>query len=217
MIYDPYMKYRKFHLRMDGPNNILKTQVVIVGAGPTGLSMAAQLFRYNIDFVILEKNENTTPLSKAIVVQARTLEIFQELGIAGKAMQEGQINTALNLFYKGKQRVSVNFAGLGEGLSAFSFALSLEQSKTEKLLVDYLSSKGKTIQWKSGFTRFEENENHVTVYYKDHNGQEHPIEAEYLVGCDGASSLVRHQMGLSFEGDTVPKIFYVADVKLKSN
>ena len=80
-----------------------KTQVVIIGAGPTGLSMAAQLLRFNIDFIILEKNEKTTPLSKAIVVQARTLEIFKEIGIAEKAIATGRVTTAMNLFYKGKQ------------------------------------------------------------------------------------------------------------------
>ena len=193
-----------------------QTQVVIAGAGPTGLSMATQLLRYNIDFIIIEKNEKTTHLSKALVVQARTLEIFQELNISEKAVNEGQITTAMNLFYKGKQKAAVNLSGLGEGLSPFPYALSLEQSKTEKLLVDYLFAHEKKIEWNSELTHFEQNEIGVTVYYKDSTGQEQKIEAGYLVGCDGAGSLIRHQMGLSFEGDTVPKIFYVADVKLKS-
>jgi 2-polyprenyl-6-methoxyphenol hydroxylase-like FAD-dependent oxidoreductase len=105
---------------------------------------------------------------------------------------------------------------LGNGLSPFPYALSLEQSKTEKLLVDYLSAKGKHIKWRSEFTHFKQDDQGVSVLYKDDQGQEQIIEAMYLVGCDGAGSLVRHQMGLSFEGDTVPKLFYVADVKIKS-
>ena len=201
---------------MDGETKILKTQVLIAGAGPTGLSMAAELLRYNIDFLIIEKNEKTTFLSKAIVVQARTLEIFDEIGLAKKAITEGQITTALNLFYKGKQRAKLNFSGLGEGISPFPFALSLEQSKTEKLLVDYLSENKQTIHWNSELCHFEQDENGITAYYKDDAGREQKIEAAYLVGCDGAASLVRHQLGLAFEGDTVPKIFYVADVKLSS-
>ena len=196
------------------PNN--KTQVVIVGAGPTGLSMAAQLFRYNIDFIIIEKNEKTTPLSKAVVIQARTLEIFQELGIAQKAIEEGRITTAGNIFYKGAKKATLDLAGMGNGLSQFPFVLSLEQSKTEALLVDYLSEKGKTINWKSEFIRYEQNDG-IKVYYKDANGIEQLIKAEYLVGCDGASSVVRHQMGATFEGDTIPKIFYVADAELTSS
>src|SRR3954466_3986885 len=100
---------------MEKQINSAKVSVVIVGAGPTGLSMAIQLLRYDIDFIILEKNERTTPLSKALVVQARSLEIFQELGLASKAIEEGQVTTGLNMFYKGKQKAEVNLTGLGEG------------------------------------------------------------------------------------------------------
>jgi 2-polyprenyl-6-methoxyphenol hydroxylase-like FAD-dependent oxidoreductase len=92
----------------------------------------------------------------------------------------------------------------------------LEQSKTEKLLVDHLAEQGKIVLWKCEFICFEQNENQITVYYKDSSRHEQKIETLCLVGCDGASSPVRHQMGLSFEGDTVSKLFYVADVKLKS-
>ena len=196
--------------------SIQRTGVVIIGAGPSGLSMAAQLLRYGIDFIILEKNEKTTQLSKAVVVQARTLEIFQELGIAQKAIEEGRITTAMNIFYNGSKKAALNLAGMGNGLSPFPFVLSLEQSKTEEILVNYLSQKGKTISWKSEFTRFEQNEK-LTVFYKDFNGVEQTIEAEYLVGCDGAGSALRHQIGASFEGDTIAKIFYVADTELTSS
>jgi 2-polyprenyl-6-methoxyphenol hydroxylase-like FAD-dependent oxidoreductase len=196
--------------------HIYKTQVVIVGAGPTGLSMAAQLLRHHIDFIILEKNETTTSLSKAIVVQARTLEIFQELGIAEEAIRRGQVTTDMNLFYRGQQKLAINLSGLGKGISEFTFALSLEQSKTEKLLAEYLSEKGKQVLWKSAFTHFEQHDQGVIVYYKTEDGREQKIEALYLVGCDGAGSELRHQLDLSFEGSTEPKLFYVADVQLQS-
>ncbi|MDB5255830.1 MAG: Pentachlorophenol monooxygenase [Chitinophagaceae bacterium] len=193
-----------------------KTQVVIAGAGPTGLSLAAQLIRHNVDFILIEKNEKTTELSKAVVVQARTLEIFQELGLSEEALQRGQVTTGMRLFYQGKQKVSLDLAGLGKGISEFTFALSLEQSKTEKLLAEYVTAHGKTIHWKSEFTRFEQKADGVTVFYKNEQGNEQQINADYLVGCDGAGSPVRHQLNLSFEGSTEPKLFYVADVLLKS-
>lgn len=202
---------------MNRQDQILRTQVIIVGAGPTGLSMASQLLRYHIDFIILEKNESTTLFSKALVLQARTLEIFQEMGLADKAIAEGEIATGINLIYKGRRRVSVNLTGLGEGLSPFPYALSLEQCKTEKLLVDHLSANGKEIGWQSDFLNVEQDEKGVTVCYKNANGDDIKILGDYLVGCDGASSLIRHQLGLSFDGDTIPKLFYVADVKLKSS
>ena len=193
----------------------LQTSVVIIGAGPTGLSMAAQLQRYGIDFLIIEKNESPTHLSKAIAVQARTLEIFRELGIADEAVKRGRLTTGMNLFYKGRLKTNVDLAGLGEGLSPFPFALSLEQSKTEKLLSEYID--GNKILWGTTFSNFEQDERSVTVHYTDKNNTVKKIEASFLAGCDGASSPVRHQMGASFKGDTVPKIFYVADVLLKSN
>jgi 2-polyprenyl-6-methoxyphenol hydroxylase-like FAD-dependent oxidoreductase len=195
---------------------INKTQVVIAGAGPTGLSMAAQLFRHGIDFIIIEKNENTTSLSKAIVVQARTLEIFRELGIAEEAVKRGQVATGLNLFYKGRRKLSIDLSGLGEGISHYPFALSLEQSKTERLLVEHLAANGKQVQWQSELTRFEQDGSGVTVYYKDADQREQKIQALYLVGCDGAGSLIRHQLNFSFKGSTEPKLFYVADVILES-
>ncbi|MEO6406172.1 MAG: FAD-dependent monooxygenase [Ferruginibacter sp.] len=193
-----------------------KTQVVIVGAGPTGLSLAIQLLRYNISFVILEKNEGPTPLSKAVVIQARTLEIFMETELASKAIERGRLTTGANIFYNGRKRANLNLAGMGEGLSPFPFALSLEQSKTEELLVEYLVEHGKNIQWETEFTHYDDTAG-LKVHYKDVNGAGHVIEAAYLVGCDGAGSLVRHQMGAHFEGDTIPKIFYVADVELESS
>ncbi|MEO6613676.1 MAG: FAD-dependent monooxygenase [Chitinophagaceae bacterium] len=193
-----------------------KTQVVIIGGGPTGLSLAVQLLRYKIGFIILEKNEKTTHLSKAVVIQARTLEIFHETGLATKAIERGRLTTAMNMFYKGRKKVRLDLAGLGEGLSNFPFALSLEQSKTENLLLEYLAENGSSVQWRSEFTRFEQNETGVTVYYKDSAGVEQIIQGDYIVGCDGAHSLVRHQSGQSFEGDTVPKLFYVTDITLSS-
>lgn len=193
----------------------LLTEVVIVGAGPTGLSMAVQLLRYNIDFIILEKNEKTTHLSKAIAVQARTLEIFQEVGLATEAIKQGRITTALNLFYKGKRKAHINIANLGETISPFPFALSLEQSKTETLLVDYLTKHEGEIRWKSIFDEVIQRNDGVDVKFHDEEGEQ-KIEAAYLVGCDGAASPVRHQLGLPFEGSTIPKLFYVADVTLKS-
>lgn len=193
-----------------------QTQVIIIGAGPTGLSLAAQLLRYRIDFVILERNAHTTPLSKAVVVQARSLEIFDELGLSEKALQQGRLTTALNMFYKGRRKAFVDINGLGEGLSPFPFALSLEQSKTEALLASYLADHQIPIHWQCTLSRIEQNEKSVTACYTDASGAERSITGQYLVGCDGAGSLVRHQMNLAFEGDTVPKLFYVADVTLKS-
>lgn len=193
-----------------------KTTIIINGAGPTGLALACQLLRYNIDFVILDKNEKTTHLSKAMVVQARTLEIFDEIGLAGKAIEQGQVATQFSMVARGKIRGRIKLGQFGQGMSPFPFTLILEQSKTEKILAEYVYEKGGTILWGSEVLRFEDNHDGVTVYYNDRNGTEQTIKGEYLAGCDGASSLTRHRLGLTFEGDTQERMFYVADVKLES-
>jgi 2-polyprenyl-6-methoxyphenol hydroxylase-like FAD-dependent oxidoreductase len=193
-----------------------KHTVIIIGAGPTGLALACQLQRYNIDFVILDRNEKTTHLSKAMIVHARTLEIFNEIGLAERAVQTGQRAQRFNMMTRGKLRGQLQLTAFGNGLSQFPFALVLEQSKTEKLMADYLNEKGIAIQWSSEVTHFEDNADGVTVFYKDQSRNEHTIKGSYLIGCDGSSSLIRHQLGLHFEGDTQERIFYVADVKLES-
>src|SRR5262249_23345756 len=115
----------------------IKTDVVIIGAGPTGLSLACQFVRYGVDFVILEKNEGVTPYSKAIGVHARTLEIFEQIGLAQKAVEQGTIGEKGYLLIDGEVRGELNFANIGEDLSPFPFVLMLEQSKNEQLLYEY--------------------------------------------------------------------------------
>src|SRR6478672_5991095 len=194
----------------------LKTDVVIVGAGPTGLSLAAQLLRFGVDFILIEKNHQTTHLSKAVVVQARSLEIFRELNLDEKAIAQGRTAMAFNMYYNGRKRARLDLSGLGAGMSPFPYVLSLEQSKTEKLLVDHLSANGKSIFWNCEFSHFTESADGITVYYKNPQGETQSITAAFLAGCDGASSPVRHAAQLIFEGDTIPKIFYVADAVLES-
>src|SRR5687768_15297543 len=108
----------------------MKTQVIIIGAGPTGLALAVQLQRYNIDFIILERNDTTTHLSKAMVVHARTLEIFDQIGLADKAVEMGQPAERFLIISKGKVRGEVTIGAFGQGQSPYPFALILEQNKT---------------------------------------------------------------------------------------
>ncbi|NMH29191.1 FAD-dependent monooxygenase [Flavobacterium silvaticum] len=194
----------------------IKTSVIIIGAGPTGLMLAAQLQRYGIDFMLLDRNPGTSPLSKAMIVHARSLEILDQMELAQKAIQLGRPAHHITMLARGKARGSIDLEGSGNGLSKFPFALILEQSKTENLLADHIRQKGAVIHWSSEVLGFEDTGNGVSLSYKDASGVEHLITADYLVGCDGASSFVRHQLGLSFSGDTQERMFYVADVKLKS-
>ncbi len=192
----------------------IKTDVIIVGAGPTGLSLACQLVRYGIDFVIIEKNEGVTPYSKAIGVQARTLEIYEQLGLGHKAVERGQIGGKICILSGGKIRGKVALSNIGQGLSPYPYLLILEQSKNEQLLYEYLQSHQKNVSWKTELEHFSQSETGVTAHIKMADGTPQIIEAKYLVGCDGAKSPVRHELGLSFEGSTLERLFYVADTQI---
>jgi 2-polyprenyl-6-methoxyphenol hydroxylase-like FAD-dependent oxidoreductase len=189
-------------------------EVMIVGAGPTGLSLACQLIRYGVDFLILDKKETVTPYSKAIGVQARTLEIYEQIDLAHRAVEEGTIAGRARLLVDGEVRGEVNFSQIGEGLSAYPFVLMLEQSKNEKLLYEYLENHGKEVHWNTELENFEQTDSEITAQVKLFSGDRQTIKAKYLVGCDGPRSLVRRSLGLEFSGSTFERMFYVADAQV---
>ncbi len=195
----------------------IKTDVIIVGAGPTGLSLACQFVRYGIDFVVIEKNEGVTPYSKAIGVQARTLEIFDQIDLAQKAVEQGTIAGKARLIINGQVRGELDLSHIGESLSPFPFVLMLEQSKTERLLYDYLQSHQKEVLWKTEVESFSQDTDGVSAQVRTADGSSKIVKSKYLVGCDGAKSLVRHTLGLTFEGTTFERIFYVADAQMDWN
>ncbi|MCA1624791.1 MAG: FAD-dependent monooxygenase [Acidobacteria bacterium] len=192
----------------------MATDVIIVGAGPTGLSLACQLIRYGIDFVILDKKEMTTPYSKAIGVQARTLEIYEQIGLADKLIEQGAIAAKARMVAGGKVRGEVEFGEFGKGLSPYPFVLIVEQGKHEKILYDFIKANGKDVLWSTELENFTQDETGVKTNVKNVNGETETIEAKFLVACDGAKSPVRGALGLKFEGSTFERLFYVADVQI---
>ncbi|HVF28201.1 MAG TPA: FAD-dependent monooxygenase [Pyrinomonadaceae bacterium] len=194
--------------------NTIKTDVVIIGAGPTGLSLACQFIRHGVDFIIVEKKEGVTPFSKALGVHARTLEIYEQLGLAERATTEGTIAGKVRMLEGGEVLGEVDLSNIGEGLSAYPYMLVLEQSKNERLLYEYMQSHGKEVLWHTKLESFSQTKTGVTAPVKNSEGASQVIEAKYLVGCDGPRSPVRHALGLSFEGSTFERLFYVADVQI---
>jgi 2-polyprenyl-6-methoxyphenol hydroxylase-like FAD-dependent oxidoreductase len=192
----------------------MKTDVIIVGAGPTGLALAAQFIRYGIDFVIFDKKETTTPYSKAIGVQARTLEIYEQINLSNKLIELGAVAGKAKMIVGGKVRGEVNFSDIGKGMSAYPFVLIVEQGKHETLLYDFIKSGGRDVWWNTELESFTHDETGVKANVKRADGEIENIEAKFLVGCDGAKSPVRHALGLTFEGSTFERMFYVADVRI---
>lgn len=192
----------------------MNTDVLIVGAGPTGLALACQLIRFGIDFIIIDKKESTTPYSKAIGVQARTLEIYEQIGLADKLRSLGTVASGAKLFTGGEIRGEIDFAGIGKGMTPYPGVLIVEQGRHETLLYEYIRSHGRDVKWQSELIEFTQNENGVSGDIRTLNGGCETVYAKFLVACDGAKSIIRHELGLKFEGSTFERMFYVADVDI---
>lgn len=155
-------------------------------------------------------------LSKALGVHARTMEIYEQLGVAEQAVERGSIASKTRLIGNGKIHDGFSFAEMGRGVSPYPYMLVLEQSKNEELLYEYLQQHGQAVMWNSALESFSQDENSVTAVVQQDDGASQTMEAKYLVGCDGASSVVRKQLGLDFEGSTEERLFYVADSYMES-
>ena len=194
--------------------NTLKTDVAIIGAGPTGLALACQLIRQGVDFLILDKNKGTTAFSKAIGVQARTLEIYEQINLADRLIEQGTPATKVRMLEGGEAKAEVELGRLGQGVSPYPFLLIVDQGRHEHLLYEFIKSHGKDILWQTSLLEFSQNESGVTGTIEHEGGEKQEFQAKYLVACDGAKSSIRTGLGQTFGGSTFERLFYVADVEL---
>ncbi len=194
-----------------------QTPALIVGAGPTGLMTACQLARFGIDFRIIDSKSGPTRESRALVVQARTMEVYQQLGIAKRAMDEGYVMPAMNIHVNGERRVRVPLGEIGEGLSSFPFLLVLEQSRNEQILLDRLIALGGKVEWSTPFVSLEQRSDGATATVQQQDDTEETINAQWIVAADGASSPIRHALNMPFGGGTYNERFYVADLDIEGD
>ncbi|MES2307021.1 MAG: FAD-dependent monooxygenase [Gemmatimonadota bacterium] len=187
--------------------------VLIVGAGPTGLALALWLTRLGVAVRIIDKTAEPGTTSRALAVQARTLEFYQQLGFADQVVDAGLEIAGINLWSRGKQVTHVPLTGLGAGLSRFSFPLIYPQDAHEKLLIAQLASLGVHVERETTLLRFREHATGVSATIGHADGREEEMEAAYIAGCDGAHSTVREALGIGFPGGTYSGYFYVADVE----
>lgn len=194
-----------------------KTEVLIVGAGPTGLMFACQLAMRNISFRIIDKTEDHTTQSRALVIHARSLEIFQQMGISEEALQQGKIAKAVNLIVNGKRKLRFGLRDICNDLTDFPFLLILEQSKTETILNNFLNRFGRQVERNSQLLEFSQNQNGVTAIIQNKNGEQETIETNWLIGADGAHSIVREHLAIPFLGKTYQQSLFVLDCEVSLN
>ncbi|NEW82846.1 MAG: hypothetical protein GZ094_10850 [Mariniphaga sp.] len=195
-------------------NNV---DVLIVGAGPAGLMMACQLALHNISFRIIDQKEHSTNYSGALIVQARSLEIFQQMGIAQKAVQQGVIANEIKLVFNGKKSFTIPVKEIGKGLTLFPYLLLLEQSKTEQLLTDFCNHLGHSIERETKLDRFAQDNQGVTSVLKLPDGNEEVVTSKYLIAADGARSTIRKQLQIPFVGKTFSTALFVSDCKAEGD
>ncbi len=187
------------------------TDVLIAGAGPTGLVLALWLQRLGVHVRIVDKAAEPGTTSRALVVHARTLELYRQMGIADSLVGEGLHFAAVNLWVRGRQAARVAFGDIGAGLSPYPYMVIYPQDQHERFLIERLKENGIHIDRPTEVVGFEERGNRVAVHLKRSDGSDETCEAAFLAGCDGARSVVREKLGTGFPGGTYSHLFYVAD------
>jgi 2-polyprenyl-6-methoxyphenol hydroxylase-like FAD-dependent oxidoreductase len=189
------------------------TKVLIVGAGPSGLMMACQLLRYGIQPLIIDNKQGPTSHSNALGVQPRSLEIYRQLDVADKVVNNGKEALGLMFTEDGKRAATISLANAGEGQTAFPYVLLYQQFKNERLLLDYLTQHACPVYWNTTLVTLKQQPGYAVANIKNDEG-EYELKCDWVVGADGAHSTVRKQLGITFTGDTYPHYFYLADVKI---
>jgi 2-polyprenyl-6-methoxyphenol hydroxylase-like FAD-dependent oxidoreductase len=192
---------------------VLPTDVLIAGAGPTGLALAIWLTRLGARVQIIARTEGPGTATRALAVQARTLELYQALGLAAPVVARGRPVSAMNLWAGGHRRARIAIGASGASLTPYPYIEVFPQEWHEQLLITRLQALGVNVQWSCELTGFTDEGTHVTAHLRDSAGRETTCQTAYLAGCDGAHSCVRAVLGLGFSGGTYPQTFYVADIE----
>lgn len=186
--------------------------VLIVGAGPTGLSLAITLRRYGIPVRIIDRAMQPSSVSKALAIWSASLEAIQGMDVIDDFLREGARLNALCIGDGGRQLARLE---VGEGIdSPFPFPLLIPQSETERLLNARLSALGVTVERGVELTGLSQDNDGVTASLSHADQRTETARARYLVGCDGARSAVRGALAIPFEGSTEPQTFLLGDVRI---
>jgi 2-polyprenyl-6-methoxyphenol hydroxylase-like FAD-dependent oxidoreductase len=189
------------------------TDVLIVGAGPTGLVLALWLVRLGVRVRIIDKTAEPGTTSRALAVQARTLEFYRQIGLADAVVERGRKVTAINLWVTGRKVARAIFGEMGVGLSPFPYAHVFQQDEHERLLIERLRDAGVGVERQTELVDFAQAGDVVRAQLRRADGARDTCTAAYIAGCDGAHSRVREVLNIGFPGGTYHHLFYVADVE----
>jgi 2-polyprenyl-6-methoxyphenol hydroxylase-like FAD-dependent oxidoreductase len=188
-----------------------QSQVVVVGAGPTGLTLACTLRRAGVDVLVLDKAAAGANTSRAAVIHARTLEVLEDLDVTRRLVAEGRVVPAFTVRAGPRVLMRVDFAALP---TAYPYALMLSQSRTEAILDERLAELGGLVRRPYVATAVTTTADGATVAVTGPGGEPHTVQARYVVGADGMDSAVREAAGIGFAGGRYDQAFMLADVRM---
>lgn len=190
--------------------HIRTTEVLIAGAGPVGLSAAAELRRHGVQCRLVDRLPGRMPYAKAVGIQPRTLELWDRMGLARDFLETAVPLRGQLAYVDGKEQAPIELRLPPE--VPYGFA-ALPQYETERLLEQYVEGWGTRIERGLELVSFEQDSDGVTARLASALGGTEEVRAGYLIGCDGAHSAVRKQLGLGFEGGAFPDEYMLADVE----
>ncbi len=188
----------------------LHTDVLVIGAGPTGLMAGAWLQKFGIDARVIDAKAGPTRESRALAVQARSMEIYRQLGLDSEVLKRAVPTGELRPGIGAKSLKSIKLNRLGYAQTKYSGLTMLEQSANEEILAESLNAAGHKVLWNHSFESLEDDGKRVRVRCATQDG---PMEfsARFVIAADGASSPVRESLGINFDGATDDQMFYVLD------
>jgi 2-polyprenyl-6-methoxyphenol hydroxylase-like FAD-dependent oxidoreductase len=190
-----------------------ESDVLIVGAGPSGLVLALWLKAFGVNVRIVDAASGPGTTSRALAVQARTLELYRQLDLAQSVIEHGHPIQFFNIWSEGEHRGRIPLGAIGSGLTPYPFFHIYPQDRHEQLLVERLLAAGLAVERERTLTGFDEHADHVQARIVDAARNEERCAARWLIGCDGARSAVRNAIGVDFPGGTYRQMFYVADIE----
>jgi 2-polyprenyl-6-methoxyphenol hydroxylase-like FAD-dependent oxidoreductase len=196
---------------MNSPNTT--SPILIAGAGPTGMTAALELARFGLPVRIIDKAEAPTAASRAIGVQARTLELMEMRGIADQFVQLGDHAQSGSIYGGGKRVLRLDFSRLD---SRYNYLLFISQAETERILRERLEKDGVHIERDVDLAAFSQDDSSVTAVLRHRDGSTEEYKSSYLIDAEGAHSIVRTTLGLKFEGKTFDQSYILSDLYLDS-
>jgi 2-polyprenyl-6-methoxyphenol hydroxylase-like FAD-dependent oxidoreductase len=187
-------------------------EVLVVGAGPTGLALAAELAAFGVRARVIDRGLDRVHESRALAIQPRTLEVLSGLGVTGELIAGGNQAVQLRLHVPGRV-LTVPMFDLGLDDTAYPFLLFLSQAETERVLGEHLAAAGVPVERGVELAGLSDAADAATATLRHRDGREEVVPARYVAGCDGGHSTVRRLAGIRFEGSSYPQTFVLADTE----